>query len=466
MLSKETFSAFMLTNKLLLLIFSFVFFTLSLKAENTKNVDWVLVEGESKTLHIGDLPLITVNHPDLVNVKGNGNYQVKIQALKQGHTQLHFHGGQSDAIIVSLQITSQERYKQYKEIQQQLLNIHNLTINISQDDIVLEGNLLLPRDLKQVKQVKISYSNIIDLTTFNKNIYQKVTAKYLQHKLNTPTISVDVKENFLILDGFTTNKEEIVKLGKKALMLAHINNPDMQLKNMIEVKKTVINIHLTFMQINTNDIDQQGFNILETFKSVGSLKWDGPGTASSGLAIGAEARINALVEKAWADVLATPRINVNSGQEGEFHEGDSLIIQGTEVSKTTQVDTGIIVKATPTLHSNGDIDLAISFEASAPTVGPQGSIQVTKFYTKTFVTCTLGQSIILSELLTSIKRKFEKKTPLLGSIPILKLLFSNENKHKAKKDLVLLITPKVPSFSKDLIKADYRFQSLREMLRD
>jgi Flp pilus assembly secretin CpaC len=435
-------------------------------ADSSDSENWVMVEKDSRLLPAGEWPLATLEHPDLVKIERHQNNKIKIIALKEGHTRIKFHGGEKPAFSLTISITSKKLHRQYQEIKHRLQGIHGLKLSIARNEVVLEGRLLLPNDVKKIKKIKLEYPDILNLTRFDRPFYQKVTAKYLQNKLEAPTITVRIKDQFLILEGKVANKEEAKKLETKAMTLASISDSDLTLKSLIEVKKTMINVELTFMQINRKEAKKAGFNILETFKAIGSLTWSGPGTPGGGLTTGADAKINALLENSWADVITQPKIYVNSGEENFFQDGDDFYLKGNDNNKTIKVRTGLIIKVAPLLHSNGEVDLKISFEVSAPNNSAQGDLGVTSFKTETTVTCPLGQTIILSELTTSIKRTFKNRTPLLGSIPILSLFFSSETKSKAQKDLVLFITPKVPSFKADLVKAEYRFQTLRELLRD
>jgi type II secretory pathway component GspD/PulD (secretin) len=57
----------------------------------------------------------------------------------------------------------------------------------------------------------------------------------------------------------------------------------------------------------------------------------------------------------------------------------------------------------------------------------------------------VGQTVVLSGFEQALHKTDNDKTPLLGDIPLLNLLFANKNKSKAHKEAVLLLTTR-PSF--------------------
>jgi Flp pilus assembly secretin CpaC len=233
---------------------------------------------------------------------------------------------------------------------------------------------------------------------------------------------------------------------------------------LIMVKEAQITMKFVFMQINQDKLKSSGSNILETFGTKGTAQWTEGGMLEGSLAAGANITINSIVGKAYADTLHTTNLYTTSGQETDFKDGALLIIKGAEGAGSTSVQTGLVIKVLPVYYSNGDIHLKVKVEVSSPSKTAEGLISINKFETSTYVVCPQGKTLLLTKLLSSVKTRFQEHTPLLGQFPIIKNFFSKDNKTQSHKDLVVLISPQVTNYAKDLISAEYRFLSLREML--
>ena len=84
----------------------------------------------------------------------------------------------------------------------------------------------------------------------------------------------------------------------------------------------------------------------------------------------------------------------------------------------------------------------VTIEVSVPTSSSKGAFSLDKFETTSLAMCKVGESILISGLTQTLENRFKEKTPLLGSIPVLNLFFSESRKGSQNKELVVMLTPK------------------------
>jgi pilus assembly protein CpaC len=138
--------------------------------------------------------------------------------------------------------------------------------------------------------------------------------------------------------------------------------------------------------------------------------------------------------------LATPILTAISGQPAKF-------LAGGEIPYRTLVDGnittefkpyGVELDFTPTIKSNGQIQLVVRSKVSEPTdsVGSLSSREVS-----TTVMLGEGQTLGIAGLLSDNSRHDIRRLPGLGDIPVLGALFRSREYQNRRTELVFLVTP-------------------------
>jgi len=116
------------------------------------------------------------------------------------------------------------------------------------------------------------------------------------------------------------------------------------------------------------------------------------------------------------------------------------------------VDIGIKLYVTPNISRDGFITMKIKPEISSATrtkilsEGKETEIPiVTTSEAETTIMVKDGITIIIGGLKKDKKEKTTKRIPLLGSIPVLGLLFGSTSDSYSKTELVILLTPHIIS---------------------
>ena len=116
---------------------------------------------------------------------------------------------------------------------------------------------------------------------------------------------------------------------------------------------------------------------------------------------------------------------------------------------------GVKLKLTPQIIPNGEVRMILnpSIEAVIDP-GPsetQFAPTIAKREVSTTVTVPDGRTIVIAGLTREDHTKVVRKVPLLGSIPVLGILFRRTTESTEKTNMLIFVTPKVVT---DMAKAD------------
>jgi general secretion pathway protein D len=251
-----------------------------------------------------------------------------------------------------------------------------------------------------------------------------------------------------------------------------------------------------------------GFNASKSL-ALGDLNNAGNVDLLSGLAIGVKGKnldagvfgasipafgvaLSATASSGDADVLSTPHLIAMDNVEAEITVGGNVPLQtsaygglsslgslgglgglsGTSAASTAlgslaalgglggsygsvpRQDVGTTVKITPHINESNQIRLEISeeiSEASDPSgAGNLGVVSISRTRAKTQVSVSDQQTVVIGGLMRDTVRTGQSKIPILGDLPLLGVLFRQNEKKKEKKNLVLFLTPYIVRSPADL----------------
>jgi general secretion pathway protein D len=159
-------------------------------------------------------------------------------------------------------------------------------------------------------------------------------------------------------------------------------------------------------------------------------------------------------------LVAKPQLRGSEGQLLELNLGEEIPIPTTTFAPIatggaavnplvsfTYKPVGVNVRATPRVSYEGDIRLELVVESS--TLGPGISIagqELPSFGSRKVTTVSRlreGESTLLAGLLREDQRNILKGFPFLLHLPIIKQLFSANDRTITQTDLVMLLTPRI-----------------------
>jgi len=175
--------------------------------------------------------------------------------------------------------------------------------------------------------------------------------------------------------------------------------------------------------------------------------------------------LHALEEQGKVEVISKPRVRtlnnqtalIKVGTDMPFFTRSSAYLPGVTTGATTTIEQeevntitiGTILSITPQVSSNGWITLDISpvltslvetkVSPSETTTAPVVDIK----QASTIVRVKDGTTVVLGGLIHDEKTEVVRKVPVIGDIPVIGKLFQGKLKGEAKRELVILIRPKL-----------------------
>jgi general secretion pathway protein D len=175
--------------------------------------------------------------------------------------------------------------------------------------------------------------------------------------------------------------------------------------------------------------------------------------------------LNAMMQDSDTNILSSPRLRVRNHEKAKIMIGDRVPIitnsltptttgPGVVTGTVTYQDVGLKLDVEPEIHLDNEVSIKIALEVSslgnAVTNSSTGSVVYTVQTRNTATSLRLrdGETQILAGLVQDSDTSTVDKVPVLGQIPLLGYLFSNDNGNKSKKEIILSITPHVVGHSK------------------
>jgi len=156
------------------------------------------------------------------------------------------------------------------------------------------------------------------------------------------------------------------------------------------------------------------------------------------------------------DILSAPRIVTLDNRPAQITVGSQYPLPTytyneeqarLQVSGWEYMDIGIIFDVTPHVNDAGYITLDVHPKITAildfVTVENTSLPRLSNESAFTSVIVKDGDTLVIAGLVTDQTTEVKKKTPILGDIPILGLLFTKTNLKVTKTDLIIFITPHI-----------------------
>ena len=169
------------------------------------------------------------------------------------------------------------------------------------------------------------------------------------------------------------------------------------------------------------------------------------------------AMLKALNDITRVNVISTPSLMVLDNKTARLQIGDQVPIttqtatnvvtsQAAIVNTVSMQDTGVILSVTPRINESGRVQLEIEQEVSSvvkTTTSNIDSPTIQQRRVRTTVVVNDGEVLALGGMIQDQTSRDSTQIPLLGDIPGVGALFSNRTNSVEKKELLILITPRV-----------------------
>jgi general secretion pathway protein D len=194
------------------------------------------------------------------------------------------------------------------------------------------------------------------------------------------------------------------------------------------------------------------------------------------------ATANFLLTDSTTRVIQNPQVRSLEGQPAKLNIGDRVPVAtgsfqaGVGVGSTagagfvnplvnTQfqyIDVGVNVEVTPRVHPNRDVSLKLQVEVSSVsnevTIGGIQQPVISQRKIAHEIRLKEGESSMLAGLITRSDMKQLNGWPGLAHVPILKHLFSDDNRSSDDDEILMILTPhivRMPEWTKSNLRASY-----------
>ena len=168
--------------------------------------------------------------------------------------------------------------------------------------------------------------------------------------------------------------------------------------------------------------------------------------------------IRALHEKNRLEVLSSPKIMAMNNQQAVVSVGQTVpraagtLMNTSGVVETQYVDTPVnmMLTVTPTISPEGTIvmNVVLRKDKLGATIGDRQIIDTANVGTS--ISAANNETVILGGLITKEDTKTVRKVPLLGDIPVLGKMWRLENTKTERKELLVILTPRIVQGQEDL----------------
>ena len=305
----------------------------------------------------------------------------------------------------------------------------------------------------------------------------KGMAKEIERAIDLPNVHVEKVGDRVLLKGTVKHQKEMERAKKIASMYIESSasydeegnatgGTDVNLVSLLEMENPVqINLealvldissaktsNFGFLYANASSISTSDTGVEITFGTVGTFN-GGQNYAHFGKPFSnVDVQIQALVDDGSARVLSRPNITTLSGEKAEILIGGSIPLPVTDSDGGVNVswkDYGIKLGVEPKLDNDNKITAKVETEVStldydhAVTSSVGTFPAMTKRTASAAINLESGMTMVIGGLLNSQDGKSIKKIPLLGDIPIIGEFFKFTSKTKDKRELMILIRPRI-----------------------
>jgi type II secretory pathway component GspD/PulD (secretin) len=229
----------------------------------------------------------------------------------------------------------------------------------------------------------------------------------------------------------------------------------------VDAEPKQIMIEAKILEITLDDTESFGVDWSKIFSGVGNGAANSIGTqgltarTQSGLFFNffnnnIQVYLNALSSKGRVHTLSTPKLLTLENQEATTKVGKNIGYLSTSFTNNQSqtsvsfLETGVILKVTPSVDDQGRIMMKIHPEVSTGNVRTVGLNSIPDKNTTEVTTQLLandGQAILIGGLIKNVSSRSRNGVPVIGDVPIFGRLFSSTDDVVAVSETIVIITP-------------------------
>lgn len=381
-----------------------------------------------------------------------------------------------------------------KDIQNLLRDIDGITIKIVNNRVVVDGQVLLPREINRIHSVLKQFEGQASSLVILSPIAERKIAQMIEADIHIPSVTVRTVNGKFLLEGEVNDASE----KERCMTIAQTYIPDLiplesqkdgvaltaktqPVINLITIKPPpekpagkIIQLVLHFVELNKDYEKNFGFNWTPGIDDSGSgvtFSTSSGGTSSTGTTITGTIkslfpRLNWAKTHGHARILDSAEILVQDGQKGVLSRSTQYPYQVLGPNGTTGMaykDVPFSVDITPRMVNgrSDNINLTLNFEvAEVAGTGSGGTPIVNSNKVNTFINVRSGQSAAIAGLVRNSASTGYNRMPAGSANPIFTLIASKQFQH-SQSQFVVFVTPVIKSSASqgsDKIKQKFRLK--------
>jgi len=287
-------------------------------------------------------------------------------------------------------------------------------------------------------------------------------------RVRVESVAVDAASSRVVLSGTVLSQDD---LDKTMAIAAQFAGDPKNVASIISVGgNQQVMLKVVVAEVDRTAIKQFGldFNVTSSGGLITGLI-SAPnvdlGGVSGGVAVGTvnasatvgplsmTATLKALAKRNALRTLAEPTLTAMSGQPAQFLAGGEFpytTSDGNGHVVTAFKEYGVKLNFTPTMKSNGSVNLVIDTNVSEPA----GSGAVTERGAKTTVEIPTGCTLAIGGLLQENEKHQLSQFPGIGDIPIIGALFRSRDYIHDQTELVIMVTPVLAELGRPVLPTD------------
>ncbi|RME14883.1 MAG: BON domain-containing protein [Bdellovibrio sp.] len=391
-----------------------------------------------------------------------------------------------------IDVKKTDLYKVKREIKELLKEIEGITIKIANNKVVVDGQILLPKDMNRILSVVRQYGDLATTFVTLSPVAQVKIAQYIERAIGNPEVTCRAVNGRFILKGYVNTPEE----KKEAEIIARAYVPDVIVNeaealgkikkvgkksfvvNLIQVRAApppapskIIQINVHFVELKKDYIKSFRFQWRPELGNETQVRFTNEG--AGGVVSQITGTISNLLPKLnWAKthgharVLQSSTIIVEDGQEGVIKSYTKVPYQTVNAdgnASTSFVNVGIETSVTPKIIGarSNSIKLKLQFSVSS-LVSNVGAPVTNNRDIKTQIIVRSGMSAAVGGLISSGQITDYNRLPAnAGKNPLFSLYASKEF-NRNQSQFVVFVTPVIKtsaSAGSERIKRKFRIQN-------
>jgi type IV pilus assembly protein PilQ len=160
-----------------------------------------------------------------------------------------------------------------------------------------------------------------------------------------------------------------------------------------------------------------------------------------------DAALTALERQGRGRIISTPKITTQNNQLATIRQGQQIPIQTTANNTVTVQfkDATLTLNVTPQITEAGTVilNLEVNNDSADFANRVNGIPPINTQSAKTQVLVRDGATAVIGGIYQSTETTSQQRTPFLGDLPLLGLLFRNRGMNTGNQELLLFITPRI-----------------------